>query len=67
MKEKIEKVLHLTKGYLSLEEIFYLTGTTTQEEKEEIKKYLQKQVKNYEIDYQNDKYILMRKTSKRKS
>ena len=66
MKEKIEKVLHLTKGYLSLEEIFYLTGTTTQEEKEEIKKYLQKQVKNYEIDYQNDKYILMRKTSKRK-
>ena len=66
MEEKLQRVLYATKGYLSLDEIFYLTGVTTEEEKEEIKNYLQKQVEEYEIDFQNEKYILMRKTSKRK-
>ena len=66
MKEKIQRVLYATKDYLSLDDIFYLTGTTTEEEKQEVKNYLQKQVEDYEIDFQNEKYILMRKTSKRK-
>lgn len=66
MREKIEKILNKATEYLSLEDICFRVGATTEEEKQEVSDYVSEALFNYDINEQDGKFMLMRKTSMRK-